>query len=68
MRSVAERRAKHHEPQDWNSDENSERVEEEQAAQVVRNHEGGTRDWLAAGLRSDHGDVGAGVDSSIGIR
>lgn len=62
---AAERRRKRHEPHDWNSDENSERVEEEQAAQVVRNHEGGTRERLVAGLRSEHSDVRAGVDSSI---
>lgn len=39
---AAERRRKRHEPHDWNSDENSEKVEEEQAARVVKNHEGGT--------------------------
>lgn len=61
---AAERRRKRHEPHDWNSDENSEKVEEEQAARVVKNHEGGTRERLAAVLRSDHGDVGTGVDSS----
>jgi len=65
---AVERRMKRHEPQDWNSDENSEEVEEEQAVRVVRNHEGGTRDRLAADLRSDHGNVEAGVDSSIGTR
>jgi hypothetical protein len=61
---AAERRRKRHEPHDWNSDENSEKVEEEQAARVVKNHEGGTRERLAAVLRSDRGDVGTGVDSS----
>lgn len=40
------------------------RVEEEQAVKVVENHEGGTRDRLATGLRSEHGDVPAGVGSS----
>lgn len=62
---AAERRVKRHEPHDWNSGENPEEVEEEQAVLVVRNHEDGTRDRLAAGLRSAYGNVGVGVDSSI---